>query len=267
MRLYYINLDRRPDRRSEMEAKFARLGLAAERVSAVTPAEISHEQRQRYCDPAQRHWMTDVELCCSLSHIKVLERFLEDGGEFAVVLEDDAVLSASLPGFLAALETERPRVDLLRLETDLNGQRLMPRPEAVIAGVEIRRSWSWAAGSAAYVVSRDAARIIVESGELLRLQVDGALFNPYTALGRRLVMRHCLPGLAVQDDRLDTSRKDSDIAKARAAHRAPSPLPWPIRTWRNVAGIFETEILHGSQRQFHTLFGGARKIPVPFAPD
>lgn len=264
MRISYINLDRRPDRRSEMEAKFSRLGLEAERVSAVIPAEISEGERARYCDARNRYWMTDVELCCSLSHIKVLKQFLDGNGEHAVVLEDDAVLSEALPDFLKAFEAGKPAVDLLRLETDLNGQRLMPKPEAVIAGVEIRRSWSWAAGSAAYIVSRAAARIIVESEELLRLQVDGALFNPYTALGRRLTMRHCVPGLAVQDDRLDVSRRDSDIASARAAHHAPSPLPWPVRTFRTVAGIFETEVLQGSQRQFHTLFGGARKVSVPF---
>lgn len=75
MRIYYINLDRRTDRRSEMQAKFVRLGLTAERVSAVTPAEISDEQRAKYCDARNRHWMTDVELCCSLSHIKVLNQF------------------------------------------------------------------------------------------------------------------------------------------------------------------------------------------------
>ncbi|KKB78380.1 hypothetical protein VW35_12175 [Devosia soli] len=267
MRLYYINLDRRTDRRAEMEAKFTRLGLTAERVSAVTPAEITAAQREKYCDPRQRHWMTDVELCCSLSHIKTLERFLSEGSRYAVVLEDDAMLSRRLPAFLEAFQKAQPPIDLLRLETDLNGQRLMPKPESTLAGIEIRRAWSWAAGSAAYVVTRDAARTIVDSHDLLRLQVDGALFNPYTALGRRLVMRHCLPGLAVQDDRLDASRKDSDIAMARAAHAAPRPLPLPTRAWRTVSGIFETEILQGSQRQFHTLFGGARKIPVPFAAE
>ena len=267
MQIFYINLDRRADRRSEMEAKFSRIGLTASRISAVTPAEITDQQRAKYCDARNRHWMTDVELCCSLSHIKTLEQFLAGSDSHAMVLEDDAVLSGSLPKFLDAFTAEKPNVDLLRLETDLNGQRLMPNPDAVIDGVEIRQSWSWAAGSAAYVVSHEAARTIVDSKELLRLQVDGALFNPYTALGRRLTMRHCLPGLAVQDDRLDTQRRDSDIATARAQHKAPIPLSWPVRTFRAISGICETEILQGSQRQFHTLFGGARKIPVPFRAD
>lgn len=267
MQTYYINLDRRPDRRSEMETKFERLGLPAERISAVTPSELTPAQTARYCDPTQRHWMTDVELCCSLSHIKVLERFLADGGDYAMVLEDDAVLSASLPAFLRTFETQRPSVDLLRLETDLNGQRLMPKPETTINGVGISQSWSWAAGSAAYVVSRHGAKTIIDSQELLRLQVDGALFNPYEPLARRLTMRHCLPALAVQIDRLDTERRDSDIAVARTQHAQPSPLPWPKRAFRTAAGIFKTEVIYGSQRLFHTAFGGARKVPVPFSAD
>lgn len=264
MQTYYINLGRRPDRRSEMETKFKRLGLTAERISAITPSELTPAQTARYCDPTQRHWMTDVELCCSLSHLKVLERFLADGGDYAMVLEDDAVLSESLPTFLTAFETQKPHVDLLRLETDLNGQRLMPKPETTINGIGISQSWSWAAGSAAYVVSRQGARAIIDSEELLRLQVDGALFNPYEPLARHLTMRHCLPALAVQIDRLDESRRDSDIARARAQHEQPSPLPWPQRTARTLAGIFKTEVIYGSQRLFHTAFGGARKIPVPF---
>lgn len=267
MRIYYINLDRRPDRRSEMEQSLERLGLSAERVSAVTPAELSEAQRTLYCDPRKRFWMTDVELCCSLSHIKALEQFLGDDAPHALILEDDAVLSATLPRFIEAFEQKPPHADLLRLETDLNGQRMMPRPDATIAGIEIRQSWSWAAGTAAYIVSQDAARAILKSQDLLRLQADGALFNPYIAQGRRLTMRHCLPALAVQSDRLDATRRDSDIADARKRHEGPLPISSATRLARKLRGIVETEIIQGTQRQFHTLFGGARKIPVPFSAD
>lgn len=267
MRIYYINLDRRADRRSEMENQFARLGLAAERIAAVTPPDLTEEQKARSCDPRRRHWMTEVELCCSLSHIKALDRFLRDGGENALILEDDVLLSAALPAFLAEYAAQRRTIGILRLETDLYGQRLTPPVEAPINTISIRKSWSWAAGSAAYIVSREAARTIIESGELLRLQVDGALFNPYETLSRRIAIRHCLPALAIQIDRLDAGRQDSDIASSRAQHEAPMPLPPLQRVFRTLTGIAKTEILIGSQRLFHTIFGGARKMPVPFAGD
>ena len=39
--LYYVNLASRPDRREFMDAQFARVGLAATRIEAVTPAATS----------------------------------------------------------------------------------------------------------------------------------------------------------------------------------------------------------------------------------
>lgn len=267
MRIYYVNLDRRTDRRSEMEAQFQRLGLDAERISALTPQHVTAEQREAHCDPRNWHWMTEAELSCSLSHLKALQTFLADGTEYALILEDDVVLSPSLPGFLTALEKTYPTWDILRLETYLDGQRLMPIPDSQIAGISVRRSWSWCAGAAAYILSKKAARAILESGEFLRLQTDGALFNPYESLSRRLTVRHCFPGLAVQSDRIDAERNDSDLAAARKRHEEPIPLPWPQRTFRKLAGVAKTEILYGSQRQFHTIFGRARKVMVPFKAD
>ena len=41
MKAYYINLARRTDRRASMDAQLARLGIDAERIEAVTPADIS----------------------------------------------------------------------------------------------------------------------------------------------------------------------------------------------------------------------------------
>ena len=46
MDIYYINLARRTDRRDFMEAQFQKLGLAATRIEAVTPADISEELRR-----------------------------------------------------------------------------------------------------------------------------------------------------------------------------------------------------------------------------
>lgn len=267
MRIYYINLDRRTDRRSDMDAQFQRLGLNAERIPALTPTNLSAEQKLRHCDPRNLHWMTEAELSCSLSHLKAMETFLADDTDYALILEDDVMLSPSLREFLSKLTEYSASWDILRLETYLDGQRFMPEADDEIGGISIRRSWSWCAGAAAYIVSRKAARAIIDSKEFLRLQTDGALFNPYESLSRRLAVRHCFPGLAVQLDRIDTDRRDSDLAAARKRHEEPIPLPWPQRTWRKVAGILKTEILYGAQRQFHTLFGGARKVMVPFKAD
>ena len=67
--IFYINLDHRTDRRSDMERQFKELNLEAERFSAVK--------------------MTPGEFGCALSHIKCLEMALERGYENVLIVEDD----------------------------------------------------------------------------------------------------------------------------------------------------------------------------------
>src|SRR5690606_22896953 len=99
MKAYFINLARRTDRRDWMESQFAKLGLDAKRVQAVTPDDISPEQRQASCDPHRYHWMTEVELACSLSHIRAMQTFLDEGRSHGLIFEDDLHLSPRLPAF------------------------------------------------------------------------------------------------------------------------------------------------------------------------
>lgn len=48
----YINLASRVDRRQFMEEQFARLGIVAERVDAVTPLEVSDARMTTHQHPA-----------------------------------------------------------------------------------------------------------------------------------------------------------------------------------------------------------------------
>jgi hypothetical protein len=65
----YINLDHRTDRRAEMEAELAKIGLAAERFPAIERKPGA--------------------LGCGLSHLAVLRRAKEEGWENVLILEDD----------------------------------------------------------------------------------------------------------------------------------------------------------------------------------
>ena len=126
MLAYYINLDRRPERRASMEARFAALGIEHMRIAALTPADVTEDQRQRYCNPLAYRWQTEGELACSLSHIAAMRAFLATPAPFAVILEDDTILSPALKPFLDRFEQQPPNVDVLRIETDNSRLRLPP---------------------------------------------------------------------------------------------------------------------------------------------
>jgi glycosyl transferase family 25 len=68
-KIVYINLDKRQDRRAEIESEFVRMGLSGERFQAI-------ERRPGI-------------LGCGLSHLAVLKRAEAEGWENVLIFEDD----------------------------------------------------------------------------------------------------------------------------------------------------------------------------------
>ena len=70
-KIYYINLDRRTDRREQMETELTRMGLTGERYSAIeaNPSIIG---------------------CCQ-SHLNVLKKAKDEGLANVLILEDDFI--------------------------------------------------------------------------------------------------------------------------------------------------------------------------------
>ena len=83
--IIYINLDRRTDRRAEMEAELGRLGLSARRFSAV----------------AKRPGIVG----CGYSHLAVLKEAREKGLQSILILEDDFEAVVPPAEFHEALQT------------------------------------------------------------------------------------------------------------------------------------------------------------------
>ncbi len=264
MRIFYINLDRRTDRRTQMEERLANLGLAASRLSAITPDQLSDADRAFSCNPQKFYWMTPEECACTQSHLKALRAFLDSGDSHGLILEDDAVLSPRLPGFLNTFQHAPPPIDIVRLETFLDVQRLAPAADYVVDGVELRRSWTWAAGAAAYIVNRRAAAHVLDSIWPRLDVIDRPLFNPYEPVGRALRVRHCVPGLAIQMDRLQPGKSDSDLQASRLARDSMRQLSPATRLWYHLRKVFQNEVIIGPQRTIRGWLG-ARKTVVPFA--
>lgn len=270
MQIYYINVDSYADRRAFMEGQFANLGLAGERIAAVTPKDISADDLDAYCSPRRARWLTPMEFCCSLSHLAAANALLASGAPHALVLEDDAVLSARLPRFLAAFEAAPPDLDLLRLETTRNQRlRLLPSGLPEIAGIGLYRSYSWAFGAGGYIVSRGGAEKIAASPETRLHAADRYLFDPYAALPRQMVAYQAKPTMIVQVSELEgdaaaqlPSRMSDRVVKLQTQR----PYFWAALPGRVIRWV-ERDVLIAIQKAWHEYVRGARKTPVPFTPD
>jgi GR25 family glycosyltransferase involved in LPS biosynthesis len=114
----YINLDRSNERRAQMEAQIAALGLSETyaRLPAVEGATLD----------APLSKVKPGELGCFLSHRRALE-LARSTGKPVHVLEDDTILSADMRSVIedAISDGLLDRVDLLYLDTFVHCQPLM----------------------------------------------------------------------------------------------------------------------------------------------
>ena len=112
-KIYCINLDRSPDRWRFMQEQFDGLGLEYERIAAVDGRTLTADRLPEVAvmeRVAEVKDLTPNMIGAVLSHVKAYRRFLEDGAETAVFMEDDVELlhgfAEALPAVAAALPAQ-----------------------------------------------------------------------------------------------------------------------------------------------------------------
>jgi glycosyl transferase family 25 len=106
-KLYYINLDNRPDRRKMFEGQLALSAMPpVERISAVHGLSVDIKKDKRIGMNARVQVVTEYRrshyeihsrgaIGASLSHLKAWQAFLKSGAKYALIMEDDANLPAT----------------------------------------------------------------------------------------------------------------------------------------------------------------------------
>lgn len=159
LQTWVINLDRAPDRLARISRQLQALQLPFRRLPAVDARSFTPAQAAAIDEPEYRrkHGKTPVagELGCYLSHVEVMRSFIASDARFALVLEDDALLHASLPAVLRGLIANPERWDMVKLSGVHSG--------TPVAGVEVAPGHRLAVmlsrctGSSAYLLNRRAA--------------------------------------------------------------------------------------------------------------
>lgn len=219
--IFWINLDSRPDRRRFMETQFAELGLAAERIAAVTPETLDAQTRAR--GPG----LAPSERCVTASHAAAWGRVLDRDLTHALVLEDDAWLSRLVPGFLAEAGALMSELDLVRIETGRRRVRLGPASHTLRCGVTLQRAYSGQWGTAGYLISRRGAERMLAEPRLFDMALDDVFFDPQGPAFASLAWRQCAPGLCIQGHQRHAHAAEglwrSDVTTERRRRRAADP--------------------------------------------
>ncbi len=164
LQTWVINLDRAPERLARIGAQLQRLKLPFTRLAAVDARALTAEQTALLDEAAysRKHGMTPVpgELGCYLSHVQAMHAFLASSADFALILEDDALLHDSLPAVLQGLMNLAGRWDVAKLSAVHSGT---PVAYADVApGHQLAVMLSRCTGSSAYILNRRAAQAYVQ---------------------------------------------------------------------------------------------------------
>ncbi len=217
---FVINLDRRPDRLTYMADQLDRLGMPWERISALdkdtaSDAEIAQEVKLS----GHRIRMGRGSQCCAITNFRIFRHMIEADLPAALILQDDVELAPEITDFVADLSWLPKGVGLVQFEKfgRKSSRRLatklatvMPCPDRALYKLHSRT-----AGAGCFLITQDAARIILEQKPLLDMPIDHFLFSPNVSpLFDQLGVAIVAPALARQ--------KMEEIASDISAERARS---------------------------------------------
>jgi GR25 family glycosyltransferase involved in LPS biosynthesis len=229
--VYYINLDNRPDRRAFMERQLARLGLNATRIAAVPAGEPAPAAIAAHVDPAGARYLGPLVTACAMSHLLCWTAFVAepDAPPWALVLEDDGILSDALPAFLEEFlpVADSLDADAVQLETRRRPVRVFPHHVVLPSGRKLARFRSARDGGACYLISRRAVSILLARSDLFEQPIDLTLFRPFLGPGRAIRPLLVEPALCIQLDEVGSAAESSrsDLSESRlAAERRDSRL-------------------------------------------
>ncbi|MGR6430408.1 glycosyltransferase family 25 protein [Rhizobium sp. PAMB 3174] len=195
MKIFYINLDSRPDRRTFMEGELAKYGLTAERIEAVSAGEVTSSDDAFHRAIFNFDLLAPAEIGCILSHQKAWQAMLDQGLKQALFLEDDMRLSPLLPAFLREVDASTTAFDIVRVETRCERVRLSRHSTTLSCGVDLRRFFTLQLGLGGYIMTAECARRFLQDRRLFNVPIDHTFFDPLSPIFHEVDTLQVVPGL------------------------------------------------------------------------
>lgn len=186
-----INLDRSPQRFESISKQLSAQGLSFLRITAtdgrnLTSGELSHLEAP-YDAPAKfvfRKALWPNEIGCFLSHAACWKKLVESNYEWALVMEDDIVISPRFKLFATSADWIPPEVRVIQLhgfrQTFTVGESYPAHDTELLRIIRPTPLCCFA-----YLIHREAAAYALATYMPIPAPVDDWLFCPYSDFAKR----------------------------------------------------------------------------------
>jgi glycosyl transferase, family 25 len=195
-KIFMLNMDRDTERREIMLDRLATLGLEAEILSAVDGRLLDAADLPHGTEPG----LSLGEIGCYLSHVNSWKTVIQRELSYAIVLEDDVILSPNLMNVVEEIITLEMPFDAVRLS--------YLRPFRGIPVASLSRNMRLVLpkrppfGSQGYLVSLDGAKRLLSRLAVPKQPIDVA-FDRYWKYG--LCMPVLVPSVVEEDRMLEST--------------------------------------------------------------
>ncbi|WP_334321213.1 glycosyltransferase family 25 protein [Gilliamella apicola] len=120
MKTLIINLEKEALKKAFIEKQCQDLCLDYEFINAINGYTLSESYIKSISTQYPDNYLTKGEIGCSLSHINVYKKIVAENLPYALVLEDDSVLSDKIPEFLKIFEKKNIKKGIFLLTADFH---------------------------------------------------------------------------------------------------------------------------------------------------
>lgn len=113
LNVYYINIDKAQDRNIRFIKNNTHPSLKLNRINGITPETIKN---LNVIVPESCFGNTELELCCSISHLKAIHTAFHENNKYALIMEDD-IYFLKHPNWTELRESAPSDWDILQLFT------------------------------------------------------------------------------------------------------------------------------------------------------
>lgn len=206
--ILYINIDERTDRKIFLESQLQKLNLKFKRVSAITPIKIQKQKIEAY-----KAYLSPSELACTMSHCKAWQTVINKKYTYALILEDDIVLSSLLTDFLKEFSSIKTEIPLLRIETRLEKLFCSKKIYSFDGNFEVRRSFGDCDGAAAYLISASYCKKLLKYKGIFEKPIDHILFKQNNFCHKNNVNFQLFPGVGIPAEYYTKLHSDNNLDK------------------------------------------------------